>query len=84
MLLALLGRRAEAIRVELNALKLNPGDSPLLRHLAILYFSVGDEAAGRVYSSLAYDASPDTGRGSFGMFQQFLEDQARQLVTEAK
>jgi tetratricopeptide (TPR) repeat protein len=83
LVLALMGRRQEAIRTDLEALETAPHDLQLLRQLALLYFSEGDNASGQAYARRAYDASPQSGNTSIESFIMILEDQAKQLLEQA-
>jgi tetratricopeptide (TPR) repeat protein len=82
MVLALLGRRQEAIRTDLEALETAPHDLQLLRQLSMLYFCERDNASGRTYARRAYDESPQSGNTSIESFIMILEDQARQLLEQ--
>jgi tetratricopeptide (TPR) repeat protein len=73
-LLALLGRKAEAIPVYLDALKHAPKDTVLLRRLSALYFSQGDSGNGNAYARRAYDLMPATQRGSYESFLVELQN----------
>jgi tetratricopeptide (TPR) repeat protein len=80
---AFMGRRQEAIRMDLEALKIAPNDIQLLRHLSVLYFSLGENASGRDYARRAFDVARPTGT-SLETFIAILEDQARQLLEQMK
>jgi len=67
-LLALLGRKQEAIQVNLQALAQAPGDIQLLRRLAVLYFDIGDYNSGRAYARRAYEATPGAAGQDFDSF----------------
>ena len=74
-LLALLGRRDEAIRTNLGALQIAPQDPVLLKRLALLYFSVGDYSSGLAYGRRAYDATPNSGKSTLDQFIEELKNQ---------
>jgi tetratricopeptide (TPR) repeat protein len=74
-LLALTGRKEEAIRVNLEILHHIPYDSELLCRLSALYFSLGDSTSGHTYARRAYEATPAANRGTY---EQFAGDLQRQ------
>jgi tetratricopeptide (TPR) repeat protein len=76
-LLALLGRKEEAIRVDLEALAQSPKDLTLLRRLASLYFSLADFKNGMTYARRAYEITPPSGKRSLDAFVQELQTEAR-------
>jgi tetratricopeptide (TPR) repeat protein len=76
-LLALLGHRAEAIRVNLDTLRMAPQDSVLLTRLAVLYFGGGDYNQGMEFARRAYDATPAPGKGSLDEFIEKLKLQGK-------
>ena len=76
-ILALLGRREEAIRTNLYALSLAPRDSILLRRLASLNFGAGNYSAGLDYARRAYEVMPATERGSLDAFIEQLKKEAK-------
>jgi tetratricopeptide (TPR) repeat protein len=80
LLLASMGRRQEAIRADLDALKTAPHDSQLLCHIAVLYFSMGDMTSGLAYAHRGYEAAPNSRNISIEMFILILEDQAKKLL----
>jgi tetratricopeptide (TPR) repeat protein len=75
-LLALLGRRDEAIRANLETLQIAPRDTDLLKRLALLYFSIGDYSSGLTYGRRAYDAAPNSGNVTLDQFIEELKNQA--------
>jgi Flp pilus assembly protein TadD len=76
-LLALLGRRAEAIQADLKALELAPRDALLLSRLSLLYFSSGDYNTSLSFARRAYDAAPAAEKRGFDTFLESLQDQAK-------
>ena len=76
-MLALLGRKDEAIRTYLDMLRRRPEDSTLLTRLALLYFSKGDYSSGLTFASRAYDATPTAAWGSLDAFIEKLKEQAQ-------
>jgi len=70
--LALLGRKDEAIQTYLHMLRRQPNDATLLTRLALLYFSQGDYSSGLTFARRAYDATPGTARGSLEGFIERL------------
>ena len=74
-MLALLGRKREAIRINLETLERSPRDSVLLRRLASLYFGLGDYNSGITYAHRAYDLIPESERGDLSAFVQELQVQ---------
>jgi tetratricopeptide (TPR) repeat protein len=74
-ILAKLGRKEEAVRTYLDALKRAPNDLGLLRRLAILYFSLGESGAGQTYARLAYEATPAAEKGTFEKYVADLKNQ---------
>jgi tetratricopeptide (TPR) repeat protein len=75
VLLSLLGRTGEAIRVTLETLKKAPNDSALLANLSSWYFASGDYSSGMDYAKRAYETAPSTGKGSFEQFVDNLKNQ---------
>ncbi len=73
--LALLGRKEEAIEANLETLKKLPEDPLLLRRLASLYFGVGDYNSGIDFAHRAYDVMPQSERGELDDFIQELQVQ---------
>jgi tetratricopeptide (TPR) repeat protein len=72
--LALLGRREEAIRANLETLGWAPRDAMLLTRLSVLYFSAGNYAAGIDFGRRAYEATPASGRPSLAEFIEKLKN----------
>ena len=70
-LLALLGRRQEAIQANLSALQAQPGDPVLLARLASLYFGAGNYNTGLSYARKAYEVTPQ--RPGFDEFVEQLK-----------
>jgi tetratricopeptide (TPR) repeat protein len=69
--LALTGRKEEAIRENLQILHHIPNDPELLCRLSALYFSQGDSSSGHTYARRAYESTPTTKRGTY---EQFVGD----------
>jgi tetratricopeptide (TPR) repeat protein len=76
-LLALLGRKEEAIQENLDTLKRAPEDSMLLTRLAVLYFGQGDYDKGMEFAQRAYDAAPAPRKGSRDEFIEQLKLQGK-------
>jgi tetratricopeptide (TPR) repeat protein len=74
-LLALLGRRDEAIRANLDTLKIAPRDSMVLTRLAVLYFGQGDYGKGIEFARRAHEAMPASAKGSLDGFIEKLKNQ---------
>jgi tetratricopeptide (TPR) repeat protein len=73
-LLALLGRREEAIRTNLETLEQAPGDAVLLTRLSALYFSTGNYGAGIDFGRRAYESTPASGRPGLDEFIEKLKN----------
>jgi tetratricopeptide (TPR) repeat protein len=71
--LALLGQKEEAIRVNLKILPRVPNDTELLCRLSALYFSLGDSSSGHSYARRAYEATPAAKRGTYEQFAADLQ-----------
>jgi tetratricopeptide (TPR) repeat protein len=76
LILALLGRREDAIGQNLEILKKAPQDVQVLSRTALLYFNLGDYNAGLNYARRAYEATPAAGRPSLDEFIEKLKNQA--------
>ncbi len=74
VLLVLLGRPGEAIRITLEALKKAPNDSMLLANVASWYFLAGDYNAGTDFAKRAYDLIPGASKGSFADYREKLQN----------
>jgi tetratricopeptide (TPR) repeat protein len=74
-LLALLGRKEEAIRAYSRALERAPRDLVSLRRLSSLFFGLGNSKAGEEYARLAYEATPAAEKGTYEKFVADLQNQ---------
>jgi tetratricopeptide (TPR) repeat protein len=76
LVLAILGRREDAIREDLKVLEKTPDDTLLLSRLSSLYFSTGDYSAGMTFARRAYNTTRPSDRPDFDSFLQNIRNQA--------
>jgi len=76
VLLSLLNRPDEAIRMNLETVRSAPRDVILLKRISMLYFGRGDYSSGVLYAQKAFDATPPHERNTLEQLIQELKDQA--------